>query len=218
MKKHGFTLMEVIISCGILALFMTGVMTLYTQGGKIGNNTMWVQNTTNKLKLAARQINTSISKSSYPSVITFPDGITQIKKFTLKYKEKKFLASSAKSGDGTNFLEIIEAKPAKTGFGKDEDATIFYHLYSLNKNGDLIFTLCENKNIKANNIKDSMTIGKSNPKKVVLAKDVESIECKKIGDAGKSPIEVTITCKMPKSNTIREEKTVGVPNVDVSTL
>ena len=46
MKNKGFTLTEVIIACGVLTLFLGGLLSLYSSGSKMGNSTMWLQSIT----------------------------------------------------------------------------------------------------------------------------------------------------------------------------
>jgi Tfp pilus assembly protein PilV len=215
MKKTGFTLMEVIISCGILALFMTGVITLYTEGGKVGNTTMWLQNTTNQLKLATRQINMSISKSSYPAVLKFPNGIT---KNTNNAFNIHYLKSVA-SGSNTDFLRITEAVPAQTGKGNDNDkvASLSYHVFSI-ENTDLIYTRYhETKTHSEVTSLSGININSSARKyRAKLVSDIDSVKCDEIENSDKNKcLTVTIKCRMPRSNTTRWEETIGVPNVNL---
>ena len=94
MKNKGFTLMEVIIAFGVLTLFLGGVFSLYSSGSKMGNSTMWLQTIINQLKSTTRQINSSIRKSSYPSLLRFPQSITENKNdcFKVQYYDGKLEA------------------------------------------------------------------------------------------------------------------------------
>ena len=220
MKKNGFTLAEVIISCGILSLFMVGVISLYTSGGKAGNTTMWLQTATNQLKLAARQINTSIQKSSYPSKIVYPSDIIKSEQNNFKVRYK---ANTTVSGTETNFLIVTEAIPAKTGgLEGDVNAQLFYHVFSLGTNGDLIYYRYKDSaapSLITTSFTRTVPNGTNIEYKTKLVKDVESIVCKKVdNDRNDSPLEVTITCHMPRSKTIRSEKAIGVPNVQIAEL
>lgn len=223
MKKNGFTLMEVIISCGILALFMTGVISLYTHGGKVGNTTMWLQNTINQLKLATRQINTSIQKSSYPSVIKYPSDIikSEADNFKVNYVENEILTSNVTTGEKI-FLKTTESIPASMGgINGNIVASISYHIYSLTSDGEIIYYRYEDT-IKPTEI--TTTYSKAVPSgslkyKTKLVKDVESVSCKKLEDTrNNSPLEITINCHMPRANTKRSETTIGVPNVDLKVM
>ena len=235
MKKKGFTLTEVIIACGVLTLFMAGVLSLYSSGSKMGNSTMWLQSITNQLKSTARQINTSIRKSSYPSLLTFPQKITENKSecFKLQYYDGKLEANdcpelTSNQNFGKIFLITTESTPAKTGYSSSEnqDAEMIYHIFSLAKNGDLTYS-----KYKDTESKDSFTdsFSKTIPGKATgiykttLVRNVESIECKRKDDNRKSdtepqPIEIIINCLMPRSSTRRTETAVGTPNVEIVAL
>lgn len=224
MKRNGFTLMEVIISCGILSLFMAGLMTLYFNGSKMGNSAMWLQNTTNKLKIATRQINTSIRKSSYPSKIIFPKTIIEAKQdcFKLKYFEGQLFAKD--SASGIDFLIVTEATPARSDgdTSRNRDGELYYHVYSLSSNGDLTYILYK-ENVSADTIKENYTTKVPNGTiayKSILVKDVEYIKCgKKDNDKEDSLIQVTISCSMPRHETTRRsEIAVAKPNVDIIAL
>lgn len=221
MKKKAFTLMEVIISCGVLSIFMVCIVSLYSSGSKMSNSAMWLQNVTAQLKTASRQINTSIRKSSYPAKIVFPQNIIEAKNtnFNVHYFLGNLLTTNCSTGEGTKFLVTTEATPEKTGGNGDYNqvASLTYHIFTLAKNGYLSYSRYEES---ANNITDSFTRTIPSGKLVyntVLVKDVESVNCEaKDGERNNSPIEVTINCKMPKSpTTTRKETTVGVPNVAI---
>lgn len=232
MKNKGFTIAEVIIACIVLSVFMIGLLNLYSSGSKMGNATMWLQTTTNQLKTATRQINTSINKSSYPSCFTFPQKIKENKDdcFKLRYKKDKLEAISCTEATdsvfGTNFLITTESTPAKQGFQTgNQKATLVYHIFSLAKNGDLIYSKYEDS-AEATSFESDFT--KSIPSgtrvyKTTLVKNVESVECNKRNkdraDNKPQPIEVIINCVMPRSpNTKRSESAIGTPNVDLKTL
>jgi prepilin-type N-terminal cleavage/methylation domain-containing protein len=234
MKNKGFTLVEVIIAFAVLTLFFGGLFSLYSSGSKMGNSTMWLQSITNQLKSAARQINSSIRKSSYPSLLTFPQTITENKSecFKLQYFDGKIEANDcpdANNADfGKRFLVTTEATPAKNGYSSSEnqDAEMIYHIFSLAKNGDLTYSKYQDSESK-DSFTDSFT--KTIPGsakgiyKTVLVRNVESIECKR-KDSNRTdenepqPIEITINCLMPRSSTRRTEVTVGTPNVDIVAL
>jgi len=79
-QRRGFTLTEILIAAGVLSLFMAALFSLYSGGTRMSSQTMWTQNIINQLKLASRQISTSIKKSSYPSSLTFPGNIVENEK------------------------------------------------------------------------------------------------------------------------------------------
>ena len=141
MNKKAFTVMEICIAAGILTVFVGGIMALFSSGNKMGNSTIWLQSISNQLKNAARQINTSIRKSSYPSKIVFPQEVVLCKSdcFKLHFYNKTMNATET-AKNGTIFMKLTESTPAKEGFEVNQDATLMYHTFSLANNGDLVYT------------------------------------------------------------------------------
>lgn len=226
--KQGFTLTEVIIATGILSAFICGLLSLFSTGNKMGNQAMWLQTTTNQLKNTARQINTSIRRSSYPSCMTFPQTIIESDddSFMVHYRDQSLCATQcaelSSNGLGTKFMTVTESTPAKTGYSSSEnhDANLLFHIFYLSKNGDLNYVR-HKKTVPAANIVPGYSLAIPEDADAVeyktnLAKNVESVFCTKTA-TGTSDIntslQVTITCTMPHSNTSRSETTVGVPNV-----
>lgn len=223
MNRKAFTLMEVIISCAVLALFITGLITLYSSGSKMTNSAMWLQNIASQLKNATRQINMSIQKSSYPTKIEYPGTIVECKNacFNVKYYSTSFKASSA-SPTGTTVLQTTEATPARTG-GPDNIAPVLrYHIYLLKQNGDLIYSRYIDSGVSASNLTgDGFTRTIPSGKveyTATLVRDVESIEFENIKGTTDSPLKVKINCAMKHSKTKRSEETIGVPNVNITTI
>lgn len=225
MKKQGFTLTEILIAAAILSAFIGGLLSLYSSGSKVGNSAMWLQTTSNQLKNAARQINTSIRKSSYPSLLTFPQKITESEddSFKLHFLNKQLFAADCTKP--TNFLTITESTPAKRSFSNNEnqDATLMYHIFSLDKKGDLTYSRYK-ETVEANEITQSFSKPQIPPStsqgvyKTVLARNVESVTSSKNDEettSNKTPIKIIITCTMPNSSTTRSETAVGTPNVEV---
>ena len=229
MKRKAFTLTEVIIACGILTLFIGGILTLYSSGSKLSNSTMWLQNINNQLRIASRQINSSINKASAPSAIFFPQKVVEStnKCFLLKYYDGKLQASAASTGK--NFLITTEAVPAKTGSGfksktpedqdGDHDGTLFFHIFSINQKGELVYTRYKDSyqaNGFTSDFSKSIPSGKIEYK-ATLVRDVDYVECSETntgGDKEFKPVEVKIYCAMPRHNqTHREEKAIGNPNI-----
>ena len=235
MKNKGFTLTEVIIACGVLTLFMGGLLSLYSSGSKMGNSTMWLQSITNQLKTAARQINTSIRKSSYPSLLSFPQKITENKApcFKLQYYDGKLEAKdcpdvNSNTDYGRRFLVTTEATPAKKGYSGNEnkDAEMVYHIFSLAKNGDLTYSKyqdSESRESFTDSFEKEIPGTAKGIYKTTLVKNVESITCERKDnnrntDTEPQPIQITINCVMPRSNTSRTEVAVATPNVEITPL
>jgi hypothetical protein len=232
MKNKGFTLTEVIIACGVLTLFLGGLLSLYSSGSKMGNSTMWLQSTTSQLKAAARQINSSIRKSSYPTLLTFPKTITENKEdcFKLKYYDGKLEASTCPSPNnaeyGKIFLIATESTPGKTGFSSTEnqDAQMVYHVFSLANTGDMTYSKyqdSESASTFTSNFTKAIPGTATGIYKTVLVRNVEYIQCSRKDEKNRTtetepqPIQILINCVMPRSSTSRQEVAVGTPNVDI---
>jgi len=117
--RRAFTVTEVLIASGVLSLFLAALFSLYSGGSRMSNQTMWTQNTINQLKLASRQISTSIKKTSYPSSLTFPGNIVENEKsdFGLHYYRGQLHATESVSVHstvfgGSKFLSMTESTPA----------------------------------------------------------------------------------------------------------
>lgn len=229
MNRKAFTLMEIIIASGILVIFIGSLLGLYSGGSKMGNSAMWLQTTSNQLKNAARQINTSIRKSSYPSCLVFPQTIKESEAdcFKVHFYDNTLCATECADISsalyGTKFLMATESTPGKTGYeaGENHNAVMLYHIFSLASNGDLVYSRYKDEvdaNIIDSNYDAAIPGSAQGVYKTTLAKNVETITCSKTdkeSTENKLPVQVIINCVMPKTNTNRSETAVGTPNVDV---
>lgn len=226
--KCGFTLLEIIIASGVLAIFMVGLFSLFGGGSRLTNSTIWVQNITNQLRMACREINQTIKKSSYPSSFEFPGKITVVENeecFYLKYVEGPTNAEGVTSGGGLVpgkvILSLTESTPAKSGFGNAvEDAVLIYHIFSLDTDGkfrysrfseDVAFDAVAGLSRTGTPPSGATAVFMS-----VLAHDVYSIECKPTNpdpNSLQSPLSIKIICRDSRGSTERSAKTVGNPNV-----
>ncbi len=229
MNRKAFTIMEIVIASGILLVFIGSLLGLYSGGSKMGNSAIWLQTTSNQLKNAARQINTSIRKSSYPSCLEFPQTIKESEADCFKVHFMNKILCATECADvssvlyGTKFLMTTESTPGKTGYeaGQNQKAVLLYHIFSLASNGDLVYSRYKDEveaNIIDSNYDAAIPGSAKGVYKTTLAKNVETILCEKADKEtteDKFPVKVTINCVMPKSNTTRSETAVGTPNVDV---
>lgn len=207
-------------------MFLAALFSLYSGGSRMSNQTMWTQNTINQLKLASRQISTSIKKTSYPSSLTFPGNIVENEKsdFGLHYYRGQLHATESVSVHstvfgGSKFLSMTESTPAKTGYNASDnaDAELIYHIFSITKEGQLNYTRFREA-IPGGSIKDLArpTIppgGANGVYRTTLARDVESVYCEPTSAAAVCPLAVKINCRIPNGLTLRSETTVGNPNV-----
>ncbi len=219
MKNKGFTLVEILIACGVLALFMSGVMALYSSGSKMSNSTMWLQNTTNKLRGATRLISECIRKGSYPTQIEYPKDIQESRAacFDLHYHKDTLTAAESDK----NFLVVTESKPVKKGETKNvEKGELKIHVFKLMKNGDLTYGRYDETGItevKGDSFTRTVPPKTSPNYQIVLVKDVESVVCQPKESRDDSPLEIIINCVMPRNKaTKRSEKAIGVPNVKLN--
>ena len=222
-RRQAFTLTEILIAAGVLSLFMAALFSLYSGGTRMSSQTMWTQNIINQLKLASRQISTSIKKSSYPSSLTFPGNIIENEKadFALHYFRGAMHATESAdlSAGGSKVLALTESTPAKTGYAASEntDAELIYHIFTLTSEGHLNYSRFR-ETVGGNDIQ-SLARGTVPPPgadgvyRTTLCRDVESVFCEPSSTAPKSPLSVRINCRIPRGNTMRSETAIGNPNV-----
>jgi len=225
--RRGFTLMEIIIASAVMTLFMTGLFSLYRGGSNLSNATLWAQQTINQLKLACREINTSIKKSTYPASLTFPGNISENTNdnFALHHFNGTMYATQTVGIGGAGFegakvFALTESTPAKIGFAAadNKDAVIIYHVFSLAGNGNLHYgrwrETLPGANVAALSRPSIPPGGAVSEFHAILARDVESVTCEQTSPGNlRSPLLVKITCKVPRGETSRSEQGVGTPNV-----
>ena len=228
MNRKAFTVMEIVIGSAILIMFMGGLLTLFSSGNKMSNSAMWLQSISNQLKNTARQINTSLRKSSYPSKVEFPQRITLCESDCFKVhfadRELKVSDPNSVSKSGTVFLRITESTPAKEGFAtnQNQNASQTYHIFTIYNDGNLNYSKYE-ETVQASNItesyeKSSLTDGAKKVFSTILTKNVESIHCSKVNAESNykhQSLKVVINCKIPNGVTTRSEEAIGTPNVEL---
>lgn len=68
-NKKAFTLVEVIIACVILAVFMVGVYKLFIGGSKTAGKAQWISGTVDELRNTLSLLSREIRSSTYPTTI-----------------------------------------------------------------------------------------------------------------------------------------------------
>ena len=70
-KKHqrAFTLVEVIIACAVMALFMTGVYQLFIGGSKTAGRAQWISGTVDQLRNTLSLLSREIRSATYPTTL-----------------------------------------------------------------------------------------------------------------------------------------------------
>lgn len=232
--NNAFTLPEILIAAGILSMFIAGLFTLYTRGQLSGNTAYWLQKTIGQLRNATKHFAQNIQKSSYPTTIVYPAKIIEntSNNFNLRInsqgliKSENCISQNNITKIATKIVWFVESKPEKIGFEPQTQAELIYHVYSLSKEGKLLYHKFTEKlafTSPPNYIKD-ITISDIPPNSAnlveysVLAEDVEQIKVEGISNdssLGKA-VSLEITCKYPKGHTRRIENITVVPNVEIS--
>lgn len=70
-KRHprGFTLVEVMIACVVMALFLTGVYQLFIGGSKTAGRAQWISGTVDQLRNTLSYLSRDIRSSTYPTTL-----------------------------------------------------------------------------------------------------------------------------------------------------
>lgn len=211
-------------------MFMIGLFSVFRGGQQVGAQGLWLQKTVTELRNATRHISTTISRSSFPSTIVFPGTIVENEKddFKAHYSSEPCIEASrakavtGKATPGTQFLRFTESIPEQSGGTLTNPAILYYHVYSLAKDGRLLYNRYQ-RNISATAapyyIKDitqsavpssDMTLVES----VELVTDVASVG---VGisatTATITPILIDIECAWPRGKTRRSERAAALPNV-----
>lgn len=226
--NSAFTLIEILIGTVALTLFMAGLFSLYSGGQKLGSQSFWTQQTVNRLRNACRHISDNVKKSSYPSTIIYPGNVIEntSSDFRLKFNAREVTCATeavnvAGNALGTYLFQFAESTPERQRFDTDTPATIRYHIYSLSREGRLLYHLfTENAVVTvAPDYVRSLARATFPPPAAVLernsviAEDVESVSIKPQQENMVAPITVSITCRYPRGDTRRVEEATVVPNV-----
>jgi len=67
--KKAFTLIEVMVACLVLALFMTGVYQLFIGGSKTAGRAQWITGTVDQMRNALQIISRDIRSATYPTTL-----------------------------------------------------------------------------------------------------------------------------------------------------
>lgn len=211
-------------------MFMIALFSVFRGGQQVGSQGLWLQKTITELRNATRHISATISRSSYPSTVLFPGTIIENDRddFKAHYSSEPLIQASqakavaAKTTPGTQFLRFTESIPEQSGGATTNNAILYYHVYSLTRDGRLLYnryqrniptTLSPNyiRNISQAQVPNGdSTLVES----MELVTDVESIG---VGvsatTASITPILIDINCARARGNTRRNERASAHPNV-----
>ncbi|GAB4281529.1 MAG: hypothetical protein Kow0029_26690 [Candidatus Rifleibacteriota bacterium] len=68
-RKRAFTLIEVMIACFIMAMFMVGVYKLFIGGSKSAGRAQWISGTVDQMRNALTLLSREIKSSTYPTTL-----------------------------------------------------------------------------------------------------------------------------------------------------
>lgn len=69
MSKKAFTMVELMVACVVLALFMVGVYQLFIGGTKSAGRSRWISGTVDQMRNALTLLNREIKSATYPSTL-----------------------------------------------------------------------------------------------------------------------------------------------------
>lgn len=67
--KSAFTLVEVVVACGVMAMFMVGVYQLFIGGSKTAGKAQWITGTVDQMRNALQLISRDIRSATYPTTL-----------------------------------------------------------------------------------------------------------------------------------------------------
>ena len=67
--RKAFTLIEVIIACAVMALFMTGVYQLFIGGSKTAGRAQWISGTVDQMRNTLSLLSKEIRSATYPTTL-----------------------------------------------------------------------------------------------------------------------------------------------------
>lgn len=227
---RAFTLTELVVASGILTLFLAGLFALYSSGQSASGTAFWMQKTATALRNATRHLSQKAQQSSYPSTIIYPSKIIEntSQDFQLRVNETGTLLATAcaavsnKSDVATKVIWFVEALPERRGFDPEVPAQLIYHIYSLSRDGKLLYHRFQETisftnppdYIKGVPLPDIPPPTAALQESLELVEDVESVRVNiQESVATGTPVSLEITCKYPHGQTRRSDTITVVPNV-----
>jgi len=243
-NRLAFTLVEVIVACGVVSLFLTGVYTLFGGGQRIAAKSTWLQYTIDRHRLTQQAIFKAIKTSSYPSTILpskiYDAGGTEENPganasayfISIVSGAGKFKSADIISKNSGIFLVTMRSEPEMTKFqdsSENKAGSICWSVFTMkpSPNGQNLGTIYMEERVasystsspsyaESLNLKyDAAPVLKS----FKLAEDVDWIEFG-VETAGYVPSEIKITLSSKyyrDENLTRQSVIKMVPNVGVKT-
>lgn len=225
-NRLAFTVVEILIASSVLSMLMIGLFALFSGGQRIGGQTLWLQNTVGQLRNAARQINTSIDKATYPALIDLPRIVVEreIEDFFIHYYSNELFATDtvtfvSRDQPASVFLALTQSAPARRLGMDSQPAELIYHIFSLCNDGDLHYQRFS-ETVAADDVENlsRSSIPPATANLVnysILVNNVLSVMCSPTQSTDTSPLMVRISTIYPRGDTIRRETAIGTPNVQL---
>jgi len=239
-SKKAFTLVEVIVACVILAVFMVGVYKLFIGGSKTAGRAQWISGTVDELRNTLALLSREIRSSTYPTTI-FSDTFFDPCDNTDKSVPESFYLKILKDGEkieapSSGKLKIMswsvcqpERPPNGVGYiAKNELYLDFKHKTKVAPLADLrikteAFSFTTSSSSKhALSGKLNLTKLKKGNRNKVLVHNVQFVEFSVAGTIPPekpvdfSPISVKIHTLYPKNtNVFKENSVMATPQVGI---
>lgn len=234
--RRAFTMTEVVVAAGLMALFLAGLFALYSGGQTASGTAFWMQKTATALRNVARHLSNKVQQSSYPTTLVYPAKIVENSSpdFCLRVNAAGLLSATDsvavadKTQVGTKFLWFTEALPERRGFDPEVTASLTYHVYSLTRAGKVMYHRFQEgiPFTNAGGPPPAPEFIQNVPRPTIpppfaelqeSAELVEDVEFVRVGiqdtTATGTPVLVEIGCKYPRGHTRRANTTTIVPNV-----
>ncbi len=240
---RGFTLIEVIIACLVMAMFMTGVYQLFIGGSKTAGRAQWINNTVDQMRNTLNLLGREIRSSTYPTTLfsdTFYDpcdnsDLSVPAQFYLRILKDGEAISAPVSGD-IKVMSWVVCEPEKPGnqpgkIIKNELTLQFKENVNNIPLGDLRLK-SEAFNYSTDSSSDYARSGKLNLTAIAeetrtrtLVNDVQFVEFSVAGTLPPEkpvdffPISVKIRTLYPKDNKVHKENSImATPQVGIDTF
>lgn len=241
--RRAFTLVEVLIACMVMALFMTGVYQLFIGGSKTAGRAQWISGTVDQLRNTLSYLSRDIRSATYPTTLfsdTFFDPCDNAdqsvpEQFYLRILKDGTPINTPSSGELKVMTWVVcEPEKPKNQPGKIVKNELYLD-FKLNINGAAIGDLrlksdafsytTDAKNDYARSGKLNLTPLPAETRTKVLVNDVQQIEFSVAGTLPPEkpvdffPISVKIRTLYPKDDkVIKENSIMATPQVGIGTF
>jgi len=218
---RAFTLTEILIAMGVLAILIYSIFTLFSGTVKSVDIGQWKAQAQIKMRTSIKQLNKDISAATYPSVIKpgevtieSPKATPPVTTWNLKYKNG---AVDPKTFSG-NLLEFYISQPGRSGFKEpDKPRKIIKAIMKCDNtdpvNKKLVYE--KNKQEGADDPSDDL-------KKIVLFEYVTSFSAQQINNAttgGTNLLKIEVQCTHPKYPKTTHTEFIEIPlQVETATM